>query len=74
MRKLLQAVKRWHEPPERVYRQMMFFALRSRSYWCSECDTIGEDSRHCPRCQSSALLNLARVLPRHGDSIHLEAA
>lgn len=59
--------------PERVYQQSVFFSLRSHSYWCSDCDTIGADSRRCPCCQSTALLNLARVLPGNSDSIHLEA-
>lgn len=68
------AVRRWHDNAEPVYRQTMFFAPLSRAYWCSDCDTVGEDSRRCPACQSTALLSLARVFPRHAGSIHLEAA
>lgn len=59
---------------ERVYRQEVFFAPRSRSYWCSECDTIGGDAKRCPRCESTALLNVGRVLPLTADgAIRLEA-
>ena len=73
MKQFLLAFQRWHKPPERVYRQSIFFALRTRSYWCSDCDAIGEDSSRCPRCQSTALLNLGRIVVQHKDSIHLKA-
>jgi hypothetical protein len=59
---------------ERIYEQTMFFASRESCWWCSECDAIGESGSRCPRCQSSALLNLSRVLPRQSDGcIRLEA-
>jgi hypothetical protein len=60
-------------PPERVYRQETFFAPRTRTYWCSDCDMLGASATYCVACGSSALLNLGRVLPGGADSIRLEA-
>jgi hypothetical protein len=59
------------EKPEQVYQQTVFFAPRTRSYWCSDCDCVGEKATHCPHCGSTALLNLGRVLRDYGDSIRL---
>ena len=59
------------QPGPPVYQQSVFFAPRTRTYWCSDCDAVGEQATCCPHCGSSALLNLGRVLRDYGDSIRL---
>jgi Zn finger protein HypA/HybF involved in hydrogenase expression len=72
LRRIYQQARSYFETkPEVVYQQSVFFAPRTRTYWCSDCDAVGEQSTYCPKCGSSALLNLGRVLRDYGDSIRL---
>lgn len=41
------------------------------AYLCTECEAVGNCANRCPRCQSSALIAISRVIPRHRDSIRL---
>lgn len=34
----------------------------SQAYLCCSCDTVGNSAVRCPRCESRALLSVARVL------------
>jgi hypothetical protein len=52
------------------------FPLTS-AYLCQDCDTIGNNSMHCPACASDVLMSLEGVLnPKHaskaGNRTHSE--
>jgi len=51
-----------------------FVAERTNTYLCTECDAIGTRGDRCPRCKSSALLAVARVIRREQDQIRMVAA
>jgi hypothetical protein len=45
-----------------------FMSLAS-AYLCQDCDSVGNNSMHCPMCSSSVLMGLARVLDRRQEAI-----
>ena len=51
-------------------RERIFVNL-SEAFLCADCEAVGNSANRCSRCQSSALIAITRVLPRHRDSIRL---
>jgi len=41
------------------------------TYFCTDCQAVGNSANRCPRCQSDALIAISRAIPRHRDSIHI---
>ena len=56
---------------EPVYVQKIFFVPLTRAYLCSNCSVVGASSKRCPRCESTALVNLSRFIPVCKQSIKL---
>ena len=42
------------------------FIPLARAYLCQDCDSVGNNSMHCPSCASKVLMGLAGVLDRKG--------
>ena len=51
-------------------RELTFVNLAD-AYLCSDCEAIGDSPDRCPRCQSSALFAITRVIHRHHDGIRI---
>jgi hypothetical protein len=47
------------------------FVNLAEAHLCADCEAVGNSANRCPRCQSSALIAITRVMPRHRDSIRL---
>ena len=50
------------------------FINLAQAYLCSDCEAIGNSTNRCPRCQSSALIAITRVVQPHRDSIQIVCA
>lgn len=50
------------------------FVNLADAYLCTDCEAVGNCANCCPRCQSSALIAITRIIPRHRDSIRLICA
>lgn len=58
-------------PIRRSTKTLSTYFLLNACYLCSECLAVGNNSRACPHCASSAVLGLSRVIPVHQDRIRL---
>lgn len=50
------------------------FINLAEAYLCADCEAIGNSANRCPRCQSSALIAIMRVIHRHRDCIRIVCA
>ena len=50
---------------------MKTFIPLNESYLCCDCNAVGNCSRACPACASTAVFGLFRFIPVHRDSAHL---
>jgi DNA-directed RNA polymerase subunit RPC12/RpoP len=51
-------------------REPVFINL-GEAYLCTDREALGNSATRCPRCQSQALINVRRAIPRHCDSIRI---
>lgn len=51
-------------------RELVFINL-GEAYLCTDREALGNSATRCPRCQSQALINVSRAIPRHRDSIRI---
>jgi hypothetical protein len=54
-----------------TYKTIEYFPLES-SYLCQDCNSISKNSRACPACASTVLMNLAGVLNREVTAVQEE--
>jgi hypothetical protein len=47
------------------------FIPLEKSYLCSDCEAIGNDSRKCCCCSSTSIFAMSRFIPQHQDTLRL---